>query len=325
MTIIINGTTGISGVDGSSATPAMQGNDSNTGISYGTDTVTINTGGVARVTTDSLGNVFAPFDSTTAKLVVGGNGTISSLGAMVCVKSPISAGASLNYALNINDSLTNVAGGQNLIGWSHNQEDYSAANVRASIGATIDGGGAGSLVFRTGGYSSTAERMRIDSSGNLLMGTTSGSARFRINKSSLDGVWMMQGFTDGTEQLRIDNSGSILNALGSYGAFSDLKLKENIVDATPKLEKLNKIRVVNYNLIGHKEKLLGVVAQELEQIFPSMIDEVADRDDEGNDLGTTTKSVKYSVFVPMLIKAIQEQQALITQLQAEVDALKEVK
>jgi hypothetical protein len=57
MTITINGTTGISGVDGSSATPAMQGADTNTGISYGTDTVTINTGGVARVTTDASGNV----------------------------------------------------------------------------------------------------------------------------------------------------------------------------------------------------------------------------------------------------------------------------
>lgn len=57
MAIYLNGTTGISGVDGSSSTPALQGSDSNTGISFGTDIVTINTGGVARVTTDSSGNV----------------------------------------------------------------------------------------------------------------------------------------------------------------------------------------------------------------------------------------------------------------------------
>jgi hypothetical protein len=48
-----------------------------------------------------------------------------------------------------------------------------------------------------------------------------------------------------------------------------------------------------------------------------MVEEAPDRDADGKDLGTTTKSVKYSVFVPMLIKAIQE-------LKAEVDALKSV-
>ena len=54
------------------------------------------------------------------------------------------------------------------------------------------------------------------------------------------------------------------------------------------------------------------------RVFPSMIEESPDRDAEGNDLGTTTKSVKYSVFVPMLIKAIQEQQAIIIDLQARL-------
>lgn len=39
-------------------------------------------------------------------------------------------------------------------------------------------------------------------------------------------------------------------------------------------------------------------------------------------IGTTTKSVKYSVFVPMLIKAIQEQQEIINEMRAEIDSLK---
>jgi len=122
-----------------------------------------------RMRINSSGNIFAPYNSTTTSLVVGGDGTTSNLGARVCVKSPISAGVSQNYAININDPNTNTAGGQNLIAFSHNGEDYSAANVRASLGATIDGSGAGSLVFRTGGYGSQAERMRIDSSGNLAV------------------------------------------------------------------------------------------------------------------------------------------------------------
>jgi len=53
MSVIINGTTGISGVDGSASTPAVQGTDTNTGVFFGTDTVTIATGGTAAVTVDS--------------------------------------------------------------------------------------------------------------------------------------------------------------------------------------------------------------------------------------------------------------------------------
>ena len=57
MAITINGTTGLSGVDGSAGTPALQGTDSNTGISFGTDEVNINTGGSTRATVDSSGRL----------------------------------------------------------------------------------------------------------------------------------------------------------------------------------------------------------------------------------------------------------------------------
>jgi len=57
MALNINGTTGISGVDGSASAPALQGSDSNTGVSFGTDTVNINTGGTTRATVDSAGRL----------------------------------------------------------------------------------------------------------------------------------------------------------------------------------------------------------------------------------------------------------------------------
>jgi hypothetical protein len=194
---------------------------------------------------------------------------------------------------------------------------------------------------------SFTQAMTLDSSGNFFVGTTSqlASARSVItgasgnaqviyfnntrNNGSGDATaisllgssdnntsnYHYIGTTGGTDRVLIYGNGNIVNTNNSYGALSDVKLKENIVDATPKLEKLQQVRVVNYNLIGETQKQIGVVAQELEEIFPSMIDETPDRDAEGNDLGTTTKSVKYSVFVPMLIKAIQE-------LKAEFDAYK---
>jgi hypothetical protein len=111
-------------------------------------------------------------------------------------------------------------------------------------------------------------------------------------------------------------NGNLLNSNNSYGSLSDVSLKENIVDATPKLDGLMQVKVRNYNLKDdvNKTKQIGVIAQELETIFPGMIE----TDGDG------IKAVKYSVFVPMLLKAIQEQQTLITSLTARVAALEAI-
>jgi hypothetical protein len=170
-------------------------------------------------------------------------------------------------------------------------------------------------IFSGGGisvFSATTANDTIDSCNNQAAGTT---------YSTFIGRHSATAIATGTVSCRIYTNGNIINTNNSYGQISDIKLKENIVDATPKLEKLNQVRVVNFNFIGDQQKQLGVVAQELEQVFPGMIDESPDKDAEGNDLGTVTKSVKYSVFVPMLIKALQEQQAIITTLTARISAL----
>ena len=219
-------------------------------------------------------------------------------------------------------------------------------NVGAGVFAIAEGGATQRFVIIGGG---TGESARIDSSGNLLVGATSGTTNILQNNRSGDqtlyiqntnasdpfglyinytsaapnstGSWFISCRDSGTNRMQVYSNGNLVNTNNSYGAISDAKLKENVTDATPKLEKLNQVRIVNFNMKGDEQKQLGVIAQELEQVFPGMVEESPDRDEKGNDLGTTTKSVKYSVFVPMLIKAMQEQQAIITALTARVAAL----
>jgi hypothetical protein len=62
MAITINGTGSITGCNGSAGTPALQGSDPNTGISFGTDEVNINTGGSTRATVDSSGRGWVRLD-----------------------------------------------------------------------------------------------------------------------------------------------------------------------------------------------------------------------------------------------------------------------
>ena len=209
------------------------------------------------------------------------------------------------------------AGANSRISFSNN----ALLNNNVSIGSASD-----ALVM----YTANAERARIGSGGgiSIFSATTANDTIDSCNNqaagttySTFIGRHSATTISTGTVSCRIYTNGNIINTNNSYGQISDIKLKENIVDATPKLEKLSQVRVVNFNFIGDQQKQLGVVAQELEQVFPGMIDESPDKDAEGNDLGTTTKSVKYSVFVPMLIKALQEQQALITQLTARITAL----
>ena len=118
-------------------------------------------------------------------------------------------------------------------------------------------------------------------------------------------------------------NGSIVSNGKGIFTISDIRLKENIVDSTPKLEDLLKVRVVNYNLKGCKDnKLIGVVAQELEQVFPTLVN---DGELSMHDiyLGKTEsyKSVKYSCFDVILIKAFQEHVAIINKLTSQLDEI----
>jgi hypothetical protein len=175
--------------------------------------------------------------------------------------------------------------------------------------------GSGNFLVGATAVSRTGQsRIRSTStSGALLVestGTTVGAGALEVAASaapSNTSNYLIVATTSAVDKFYVYTNGNVVNANNSYGSLSDVTLKENIVDATPKLEKINSVRVVNYNLIGDEQKQIGVIAQELETVFPSIVE---------IDGKTGLKQVKYSVFVPMLIKAVQE-------LKAEVDSLKQ--
>ena len=119
----------------------------------------------------------------------------------------------------------------------------------------------------------------------------------------------------GTENIKIYTNGNIQNTNNSYTQLSDSRLKENIVDATSKLEEIKRLRVVNWNFIGDDLKQIGMVAQEVEEIFPGLVDVTGDNQIIHGTTYENVKSLKYSVLVPILVKAIQELEARVTELE----------
>jgi hypothetical protein len=123
--------------------------------------------------------------------------------------------------------------------------------------------------------------------------------------------------------LFIQGDGDVINVNGTYGTISDAKMKTDIVDAGSQWDDVKAIRFRKFKMKDDPQQItqLGVVAQELEQTSPGLINEHTDKDKDGNDLGTTTKSVKTSVLLMKAAVALQEAMARIEQLEAKVAVL----
>jgi hypothetical protein len=231
---------------------------------------------------------------------------------------------------------TAVTSGQALGTVGFDGYDGASFIEAALISAAVDGTpGAsdmpGRLVFSTtaDGASSPTERMRITSAGvsrfysvggNVLQSGSSSAAGTSFNLFL--GQHSATSTDTGTVSIAIRTNGNIENTNNSYGAFSDIKLKENIVDASSQWDDLKALQVRNYNFKeGQTHTQIGLVAQEVELVSPGLVTESPDRDEDGNDVGTVTKSVNYSVLYMKAVKALQEAMERIETLEAKVAAL----
>jgi hypothetical protein len=179
------------------------------------------------------------------------------------------------------------------------------------------------MAFETAG----SERMRIDSSGNLLVGTTdtviwndtsgegvvigpnaiqvarASDVCLLLNRQSTDGV--VQAFASRGVQV-----GDITVSVSStaYNTSSDQRLKENITDANDAGDKIDAIKVRQYDWKAdgsHQD--YGMVAQELMTVAPEAVSVPEDPE--------KMMGVDYSKLVPMLIKEVQSLRARVAQLE----------
>ena len=185
------------------------------------------------------------------------------------------------------------------------------------IAYTHDSGGSDNMAFTV----NTSEKMRILSTGTLLLGKTAATATgagTEIRSGQLIAGKTVSGTVNG---IFFNHNTSYVGGLNysdtatSLATSSDARLKENIEYSENSLDKINTIKVRQFDWKedgSHQD--YGFVAQELEPIYAYAV-HTANNEEE-------TKSVDYASLVPLLTKAIQEQQTQIDALQSEINELK---
>jgi hypothetical protein len=202
------------------------------------------------------------------------------------------------------------------------------------------------LAFYYGASTPTASSpgtqvMTLDASGNLLVGTTdpaigttagiflkpAGNSANNpliasVGSSSANSEITMAVYSTGAAQYRfyVGYGGTIFATSIVITAISDQRLKENVRDIETGLDAIMALKPRRFDWKEgkgqDKKNAAGFIAQEFEEVFP----ECVGASKAGAD-GIEYKNINHETLIPTLVKAIQEQQALITSLTARVVAL----
>ena len=243
-------------------------------------------------------------------------------------------------------------------GWKYANTGVTA--LRASLNGDIAGAFSWNIApSGTAGNAITfTQAMTLDSSGNLLVGTTSFSynpaqgTTIATGSVGSIGINHANGTTSGNGYANFvyntTNIGSITQngtTAVAYNTSSDYRLKENIAPLTGALARVTALKPCTYTWKSAPDEIgEGFIAHELAEVVPQCVTGKKDaveeqqyeitpavKDEDGNTvteavMGTRTvpkyQGIDTSFLVATLTAAIQEQQALITQLQADVAALK---
>jgi hypothetical protein len=285
MALNINGTTGISGVDGSASAASIAGTDANTGLSFASDTVNINTGGVTRATVDSAGRFL--IGTTTEGEAASDDLTIAT---DAHTGMTIRSGSSHDCTINFSDA---TSGSGEYAGWLQ----YNHTNNHMLIGTNA------------------TEKMRIGSDGFVGIGVTSavanaGGASF-VNGDAGRKYLILGCDTSGAKSLiEFNNSNYKVGSVEtsgtstSYNTSSDYRLKENIVGISDGITRLKTLKPYRFNFKTDATTTVdGFFAHEVTAV-PEAISGTKDEVDSDNN--PVYQGIDQSKLVPLLTAALQE-------------------
>jgi len=216
----------------------------------------------------------------------GGGGTYPAL----VVNNPNAAGYSAMYFFN---GSTNVGG-----------LEYSNSSTNLSLNAY------GALLFQTG---SGTERMRITSGGEVCVNRTSGSGKFNV-----DGTFYMYNMSTGAgnSTLKYNTSTGLVTNDSSARIF-----KKDIVDLEYGLDAVLKMSSKKYKWKSNDTEDLGFIADEMFEIIPEIVYLANNKINKTELQDGEPMGINYDRLVPVLVKAIQEQNQLIENLEARLKTL----
>ena len=273
----------------------------------------------------NIGGIFADTSSDNVRIQTGGTDrlTITSGGiAKIYAQDP--------FALRVvaKDTIGDAA-----IGFYRSGESYRKANI-GFINGTNDTFYIGNrenapMLFHT----NDAERMRILSGGQVLIGRTTdfGGLGFKLQvdfSNTTTGILVASDNTSSKTALmmRDKNTSAVAGTItfdgssAQYNTSSDYRLKENVTPITDSLSRVNQLKPSRYNFIADSDKTLdGFLAHEVQDIIPEAI---SGEKDALNEDGTPNyQGIDQSKIVPLLTAAIQEQQTIIEDLKSRIETL----
>jgi hypothetical protein len=306
-------------VAGTDALPAITTTgDTNTGIFFpAADTTAITTGGSERMRIDSSGNVGIGTSSPTSKLQ----------------SQTSSSGSTPNMLSLVNNtgSAANATGVKLWMSGRAAQADSDRGTYIESV--TTDTNNAHAMAFATSASGAApTERMRIDSSGNLLVGCTSsrtGNASLSFEAGNSGIFFRQTGSGSFTQVIFTRNTGTTPTTAGtiettgtttSYVTSSDYRMKEDVAKMTGALDKVCLLNPVTYTWKSDGSYGEGFIAHELQEVCPLAVTGEKDAvDEEGN---IKPQGIDTSFLVATLTAAIQELNAKVDAQALEIQALK---